>query len=151
MEYCYENNIIICRLPSHNPHKLQPCDGLLKTAYRDEVECLYRGGSNIIGKQHFTLLYDRALRKAINPRNIMSGWSKTGLRLFDLERVLREVQTPQIVEYGEPASIETDDSLLPYQPLQTPKTSESLESLRIEIEKGIVQGEKVDNHVALRI
>jgi hypothetical protein len=38
-----------------------PCDvgvfGSLKIAYREEVERLYRGGSSMIGKQHFTLLY----------------------------------------------------------------------------------------------
>jgi hypothetical protein len=26
MKYCYENNIILCRLPSQPSHKLQPCD-----------------------------------------------------------------------------------------------------------------------------
>ena len=35
--FCYENNIILCRLPSHMSYKLQPCDvgifGLLKMAY----------------------------------------------------------------------------------------------------------------------
>jgi hypothetical protein len=77
MKYCYENNIILCRLLSHMSYKLQPCDvgvfGPLKTAYREEVERLYPGGSNTIGKQHFTLLYDRAQRKALNSRNIISG------------------------------------------------------------------------------
>jgi hypothetical protein len=44
LEYCFANNIILCRLPSHTSHKLQPCDvavfGPLKTAYRDQVERL---------------------------------------------------------------------------------------------------------------
>jgi DDE superfamily endonuclease len=39
LEYCFENNIILCRLPSH---KLQPCDiavfAPLKSAYRERVE-----------------------------------------------------------------------------------------------------------------
>jgi hypothetical protein len=39
LEFCLENNIILCRLPSHTSHKLQPCDvavfALLKAAYRD--------------------------------------------------------------------------------------------------------------------
>ena len=39
LKFCYENNIILCRLPSHTSHKLQLCDvgifGLLKTAYRE--------------------------------------------------------------------------------------------------------------------
>ena len=42
LEYCFENNIILCRLPSHTSHKLQPCDvavfAPLKAAYREEVE-----------------------------------------------------------------------------------------------------------------
>ena len=75
MKFCYENTIILCRLPSHTSHKLQPCDvsvfGPLKIAYREEVERLYRGGSNMIRKQHFTLLYDRARRKAMTSRNII--------------------------------------------------------------------------------
>jgi hypothetical protein len=61
---CFANSIILCRLPSHTSHKLQPCDvgvfGPLKIAYREEVERLYLGGSNMIEKQHFTLLCDRA-------------------------------------------------------------------------------------------
>jgi len=46
LEFCFENRIILCRLPSHTSHKLQPCDasvfGPLKAAYRDEVERLER-------------------------------------------------------------------------------------------------------------
>jgi hypothetical protein len=81
--------MIFCRLPSHTSHKLQPCDvgtfGPSKIVYCEEVERLYRGGSNMIGKQHFTFLYDRAQRKAMTSWNIISGWSKTGLRPFDPE------------------------------------------------------------------
>jgi DDE superfamily endonuclease len=77
IKFCYKNNIILCCLLSHTSYKLQPCDvgvfGLLKIAYREEVERLYRRGSNMIGKQHFTLLYDRAQRKAMTSRNIISG------------------------------------------------------------------------------
>jgi DDE superfamily endonuclease len=61
MQYCFENNIILCRVPSHTSHKLQPCDigvfGPLKAAYREEVERLYRGGADTVGKQHFTSLW----------------------------------------------------------------------------------------------
>jgi hypothetical protein len=50
----------------------------------------------MIGKQHFTLLYDRARSKALNSRNIISGWSKTGLRPFNPERVLKDIQKPEV-------------------------------------------------------
>jgi hypothetical protein len=89
MKFCFENNIILCRLPSHTSHKLQPCDigvfGPLKTAYREQVERWYRGGANTVGKQHFTSLYSRARDVAFTPRNIKSGWSKTGLYPFNPE------------------------------------------------------------------
>jgi DDE superfamily endonuclease len=42
LEFCFENNILLCRLPSHTSHVLQPCDisvfGPLKTAYRSQLE-----------------------------------------------------------------------------------------------------------------
>jgi hypothetical protein len=42
LKFCYTNQIILCRLPSHTSHKLQPCDvgvfGPLKAAYRSQVE-----------------------------------------------------------------------------------------------------------------
>lgn len=64
LEFCFENNIILCRLPSHTSHKLQPCDvgvfAPLKAAYRDEVEQLFRGGVDTVGKEHFTCLYSPA-------------------------------------------------------------------------------------------
>ena len=42
LEFCFENNMLLCRLPSHTSHELQPCDvgvfAPLKTAYLDQVE-----------------------------------------------------------------------------------------------------------------
>ena len=77
MQYCFENDIVLCRIPSHTSRKLQPCDvgvfGPLKTEYREQVERLYRGGAKTVGKQHFTSLYSRARDQALTPRNIESG------------------------------------------------------------------------------
>ena len=98
LTFCHDNNIILCRLPSHTSHKLQPCDigvfGPLKTAYREQVEQLFRGGANTIGKQHFTLLYDRARTKAFKPDTIRSAWRKAGLFPFDPDHVLRDMHHP---------------------------------------------------------
>ena len=42
LEFCFENDIILCRLPSHTSYKLQPCDvgvfAPLKAAYHDQAE-----------------------------------------------------------------------------------------------------------------
>ncbi|KAH3955986.1 hypothetical protein HBH51_259000 [Parastagonospora nodorum] len=98
LEFCLGNNIILCRLPSHTSHKLQPCDvavfAALKAAYRDEFERLERGGVNAIGKEHFTSLYSHARSKAFTQRNIRSGFSACGLFPFDPDRVLQSMPKP---------------------------------------------------------
>ena len=80
LEFCFENNILLCRLPSHTSHKLQPCNvgvfAPLKTAYRDEVKRLNRRGLDTIGKEHFTSLYMPARERALTKRNITAGWAK---------------------------------------------------------------------------
>jgi hypothetical protein len=139
MTFCFENNIILCRLRSHTSHKLQPCDvgvfGPLKAAYREQVEQLYRGGANTVTKQHFTLLYDRARHTAFTSQNIKSGWMKTGLYPFHPDRVLKDMQKPQVdVIVPQTANVTTEFSLHD-DILVTPVTYESLTNLRTKIEQ----------------
>jgi hypothetical protein len=98
LEFCFENNIILCRLPSHTSHKLQPCNvgvfASLKEAYRDKANRLFRGGANTVGKQHFTSLYSPAREKAFTKRNITAGWAACGLFPFNPDRVLRVTPKP---------------------------------------------------------
>jgi hypothetical protein len=98
LEFAFAHNIILCRLPSHTSHKLQPCDvsvfAPLKTAYRDQVERLNRGGVDTIGKEHFTYLYQPARDKALTRRNILAGWAASGLFPFNPQRVLRDMPKP---------------------------------------------------------
>ncbi|KAK7179098.1 transposase [Paraphaeosphaeria sporulosa] len=98
LEFCFKANILLCRLPSHTSHKLQPCDvavfAPLKAAYRDEVERLLRGGLDNVGKEHFTSLYKPAREKAFSKRNITASWAATGLFPFNPERVLRSMPRP---------------------------------------------------------
>jgi hypothetical protein len=100
LEFCFENNIILCRLPSHTSHKLQPYDvgvfAPLKAAYCDEADSLFRGGANTIGKQHFTSLYSPAREKAFMKRNITAAWAACGLFPFNPDRVLRLTPKPPI-------------------------------------------------------
>lgn len=96
MTFCFQNNIVLCRQPSHTTHITQPCDvgvfSPLKTAYREQVDFLYRGGAETVNKAHFTLLYSRARDVALTSRNIRSGWSKTGLFPFNPRKVLDAMQ-----------------------------------------------------------
>lgn len=60
LQFCLNNEIILCRLSSHTPHKLQSCDvgvfSPLKTTYREQVEILYNRGADCVRKEHFTQL-----------------------------------------------------------------------------------------------
>jgi hypothetical protein len=156
MQYCYKNNIILCRLPLHTSHKLQPCDigvfGPLKTAYREQVERLYRGGSNMIGKQHFTLLYDRARTKAFTSRNVLSGWSKSGLQPLNPDKVLKDIPKPDqpAVPVTLDAEVEPDNITQLEQP-ETPTTSEGLAALRKKIDRILARGGKLDRSSILQI
>ena len=135
MEYCFENNIILCCLPSHTSHKLQPCDvgvfAPLKTAYHDEVERLYRGGLDTIGKEHFTSLYKPARERALTKRNVAAGWAVSGLFLFNPERVLRHTPAEFTVTKANMvvgSCLQGETLQIPIMPV-TPSTTEALTSL----------------------
>jgi hypothetical protein len=133
LEFCLANNIILCRLPSHTSHKLQPCDvgpfAPLKTAYREQVERLNRGGVDMVGKEHFTYLYSPARDRALTSRNIRAGWSAAGLFPFNPEQVLRDVPKP-VTEVGsiDPEAEATSVDLLSEVP-RTPITPVIIEAL----------------------
>jgi hypothetical protein len=146
LEHCFTNNVLLCRLPSHTSHKLQPCDiavfSPLKVAYRDNVERMERGGVNTISKQHFTALYSPAREVSFTKRNMLAGWSKGGLFPFDPQRVLREMTKPLNATQSPTPDAEESTSSIQYvtaplctAPLEpvtpvTPMTAEAFMSLR---------------------
>jgi hypothetical protein len=135
LKFCFANRIILCRLPSHTSHKLQPCDvgvfSLLKTAYRAQVEQACRAGVNTIGKPHFTYLYDRARAEAFTLRNIRSTWSRSGLFPFDPSRVLKDVQ----VSRPEVQATPVEHPTVPFNLHHTPNTSDHFALLCREVEQ----------------
>lgn len=147
MKFCFANRIILCRLPSHTSHKLQPCDvgvfSPLKTAYRAQVEQACRAGAGTIGKPHFTYLYDRARKEAFTLRNIRSAWSRSGLFPFDPSRLLREFQAsrPEI-QTTTPMDHPTVSSNL----CHTPNTSDHFALLRSEVEQDTQSLDSVCKH-----
>ena len=131
LEFCFENNIILCRLPSHTSHKLQPCDvavfASLKVAYREQVDRLERGGVNTIGKQHFTSLFSPAREKAFTLKNIKAGFAASGLFPFNPDRVLRPMPKPP-ADLNVPNANEVKVGSCPQDvALQTPVTPVSAE------------------------
>ena len=108
LKFCLENNITLCRLPSHTSHKLQPCDvevfAPLKAAYRERVDRLFQGGTNTVDKEYYTSLYSFAREKAFSKRNITSAWAACGLFPDNPDRVLRNTPKPPT----QPTGLETD-------------------------------------------
>ncbi|KAI7081406.1 hypothetical protein KC356_g9134 [Hortaea werneckii] len=135
MKFCFANSIILCRLPSHTSHNLQPCDvavfAPLKAACRDAVERLERAGVNTIGKPHFISLYSPAREAAFTRRNITAGWSKSGLFPFNPQRVMNDLVKPSAEPTGLPRCTDHGSSAateVPVTPV-TPVTAEAFESL----------------------
>ncbi|KFY30724.1 hypothetical protein V493_01714 [Pseudogymnoascus sp. VKM F-4281 (FW-2241)] len=151
LEYCFENNIILCRLPSHTSHKLQPCDvgvfAPLKAAYRDEAERLY-WVTKTIGKEHFTSLYSPARDKAFTKRNITAAWAATGLFPFNPDRVLKTILKPlaqlTITPADEVGSCLQDEVL--NSPV-TPVSAEALMSLHNLIKQDQSSTQRQQRHV----
>jgi hypothetical protein len=135
LEYCFENNIVLCRLPSHTSHKLQPCDvgvfAPLKAAYRDQVERLYRGGADTVGKEHFTSLYSPARNKALTKGSITAAWAASVLYPLNPDRVLKSMHKPSagltILPQASVGSHEPNEVL---KTPVTPVTTEALASLQ---------------------
>lgn len=132
LEFCFKNNIMLCRLPSHTSHKLQPCDvrvfAPLKAAYRDQVERLYRGGVDTVGKEHFTSLYKPAREKALTKRNIVAGWAATGLFPFNPRKVFQDIPKPPS-EHAVPTANGVVGSCAQDEVLRTPVTPVTTEAL----------------------
>ncbi|KAJ5674366.1 uncharacterized protein N7477_004300 [Penicillium maclennaniae] len=147
MKFCFANRIILCRLPSHTSHKLQPCDvgvfGPLKTAYRAQIEQTCRAGVGTIGKPHFTYLYNRARKEALTPRNIRSAWSKSGLFPFDPSRVLREFEASQSEKQ---IVVPVDHATVSSNVRCTPNTSDHFALLRREVEQDTQSIDSVSKH-----
>jgi hypothetical protein len=132
LTFCLENNIILCRLPSHTSHKLQPCVvsvfSPLKTAYCEQVEHLEKRGANAVNKEHFVLLYRQARNVALTARNIRYGCSKAGLFPHNPSRVLVGMSAPIEEHFVQPPLLGPAhvQELTSYPTLKTPITTEGL-------------------------
>ena len=55
----------------------------------------------MIGKLHFTQLYNRAHKRMFTEQNIRSGYCKTSLHPYNLNVVLDTIDHPSLVEKGQ--------------------------------------------------
>ena len=104
---------------------------------------MYRGGLNTVGKEHFTSLYKPAREKALIKRNIVAGWTVTGLFPFNPERVLRHTPKPPaeltVPKVSEVVSCPQDQVLQPPITPITPVTIDALTSLHNMIKQELYE------------
>ncbi|KAI9037134.1 uncharacterized protein KD926_000782 [Aspergillus affinis] len=94
-DFCKQNAIICFCMPAYTSQLLQPLDvgvfSPLKRAYGKLLEERIAAGNNHIDKEDFLSLYPDARDKVFTSTNIYSGFTGTGLRPFNPERVLSEL------------------------------------------------------------
>jgi hypothetical protein len=103
---CFENRVQVLYLASHSSHKLQPLDvsvfGPLKHFWRQAVtEMAIFMNSTPVCKRIITSAYPKARREAFTPRNMRSGFKRTGIYPFCPEVLLDALpqrQQPVICE-----------------------------------------------------
>ncbi|KAF2840864.1 DDE-domain-containing protein [Patellaria atrata CBS 101060] len=103
VDYCIKHRIILANFPPHSTHKLQPLDvslfSPLSTYYRQELDKLksHSEGRYTVIKKDFIRLFLPAFEKAFVPKNILSGFAKTGIQPFNPTAILKifeEVDVP---------------------------------------------------------
>jgi hypothetical protein len=100
-------------MPAYSSHLLQPlnvgCFAELKRSYGKLVETKMGLGVNHINKQEFLPLYQQARASALHKNNIRSGFTATGLVLYEPDRVLSLLHTqlhtpsPQLQPQADPS------------------------------------------------
>jgi hypothetical protein len=99
INFCDAHRILLAIFPPHSTHRLQPLDvclfSPLSTYYSQELNLftMKHFGEMRFTKRHFFLVFWTAWNKAFTPKNIASGWKKTGLYPHDPEIVLALIKT----------------------------------------------------------
>jgi hypothetical protein len=97
---CNRFRILVCILPPHTTHRLQPLDVSLfqplATAYSKGLNTLmYNGEGHVqVTKRLFWPLFRDAWKLSFTTSNIESGWRKTGLWPFNPPLILDTIKRP---------------------------------------------------------
>jgi len=96
--YCLQHRIVLCLLPPHSSHILQPLDvGIfapLKMALSKRQARLFRSSVRRIEKVEWVEHYAEARQAVITEKNILSAWRGAGLFPENMVRVLHQLLDP---------------------------------------------------------
>ena len=102
VRHCILNHIQLALLPRHSSHLTQPLDigvfSSLKAHMAQQMDRYIRTGISRIQKAEWLDAFISARALAFTRRNILSGWSGTGLYPFNPQKVLTRVPFPPEVE-----------------------------------------------------
>ena len=131
---CDKLRIILLILPPHSTHRLQPLDvslfAPLATFYTNGLNTLMFNSLGMVSmsKRSFWSLFLPAWKQAFTPKNIASGFEKTGIWPYNPNFVLATITKPQLIEP------ENNSQLL-----KTPMTSRAVRRIQRAYEKSPVK------------
>lgn len=94
IDFCESNRILVIILPAHSTSQLQPLDVKvfrpLAAAYSLALDGWMHNceGLSSINKRHFFKLFWHAWEKAMTEKNILSGFSATGISPYDPAQIM---------------------------------------------------------------
>ena len=100
LDYCLKHRILLAVYPPHSTHRLQPLDvsvfSPLATFYSQALDQFLRESQGIssLSKRDFFRLFWQAYPKAFTDSNICSGWSKTGILLWNPAIIMDVFEVP---------------------------------------------------------
>ena len=118
IEYCDNHRILLAIYPPHSTHRLQPLDvslfSPLAIHYSDELNQFLANceGLSRFTKRDFFRTFWVAWEKAITPKNIASGWKKTGIHPWDPNAVLEQFNAKKEEDEERPSSSNSTGSIL---------------------------------------
>lgn len=111
LDWCDQHRIIVAVYPPHSTHRLQPLDvslfSPLANYYSQQLNQWIHDTQGLcqLNKRHFFGLFWPAYLQAFSPKNIASGWLKTGLLPFNPEQVLSKLQERQPIRPNSSGSL----------------------------------------------
>lgn len=109
LNWCEEHRIHVAVYPPHTTHRLQPLDmsifAPLATYYSQSLKGFIQQTTALsgIGKRDFFELFWPAFTKSFTPKNIASGWQKTGLFPWCPDHVLSKLPHLQSEKDADPS------------------------------------------------
>ena len=98
LNWCYDHRVLVAVYPPHSTHRLQPLDvslfNPLANFYSQNVSNWMHKtqGFSSITKRDFFALFWPAFNRAFTPKNILSGWEKTGLQPLNPATILDQIK-----------------------------------------------------------